>query len=289
MSSSSILPRPVVTPSAVRFMSSSFRCPCRARLPARPTLGRSPGKGSIFHTDPCHRIYCSVCDLADCPIRREPYRATDRTVREIAHGAVDAVAGIGMEDHLALRSQVPHGARRHLLGEIVGALHAPELRHHQMRFDVLEAAGSYGSQMMHTDDAVTEVPLERGEHAVQERWIFLVEEAPGRVPHQLETRPHEPERDEERDHGIEPSQPGKADETEADHDACARPYIGEYVLTVGDQGERAVSTTGADQVASEGEVDERGAEHDENAQTDLAHLGSLDEAAEGAVDDEDGS
>ena len=30
----------------------------------------------VFHTDPCHRIYCSVCDLADCPIRREPYRAT---------------------------------------------------------------------------------------------------------------------------------------------------------------------------------------------------------------------
>jgi cation diffusion facilitator family transporter len=30
----------------------------------------------VFHTDPCHRIYCSVCDLTDCPIRREPYRAT---------------------------------------------------------------------------------------------------------------------------------------------------------------------------------------------------------------------
>jgi len=30
----------------------------------------------VFHTDPCHRIYCAVCDLADCPIRREPYRGT---------------------------------------------------------------------------------------------------------------------------------------------------------------------------------------------------------------------
>ena len=30
----------------------------------------------VFHTDPCHRIYCVVCDLADCPIRREPYRGT---------------------------------------------------------------------------------------------------------------------------------------------------------------------------------------------------------------------
>jgi len=27
----------------------------------------------VFHTDPCHRTYCAVCDLADCPIRREPF------------------------------------------------------------------------------------------------------------------------------------------------------------------------------------------------------------------------
>jgi len=28
----------------------------------------------VFHTDPCHRIYCSVCDVEDCQIRREPFR-----------------------------------------------------------------------------------------------------------------------------------------------------------------------------------------------------------------------
>jgi cation diffusion facilitator family transporter len=27
----------------------------------------------VFHTDPCHRIYCAMCDLEDCPIRREPF------------------------------------------------------------------------------------------------------------------------------------------------------------------------------------------------------------------------
>jgi cation diffusion facilitator family transporter len=26
-----------------------------------------------FHTDPCHRIYCAMCDLDDCPIRGEPF------------------------------------------------------------------------------------------------------------------------------------------------------------------------------------------------------------------------
>jgi len=28
----------------------------------------------VFHTDPCHRIYCAVCDVEDCRIRREPFR-----------------------------------------------------------------------------------------------------------------------------------------------------------------------------------------------------------------------
>ncbi len=28
----------------------------------------------VFHTDPCHRAYCAMCDLGDCPIRREPFR-----------------------------------------------------------------------------------------------------------------------------------------------------------------------------------------------------------------------
>ena len=28
----------------------------------------------VFHTDPCHRSYCAMCDLDDCPVRREPFR-----------------------------------------------------------------------------------------------------------------------------------------------------------------------------------------------------------------------
>jgi cation diffusion facilitator family transporter len=27
----------------------------------------------VFHTDPCHRFYCAMCDLEDCPVRREPF------------------------------------------------------------------------------------------------------------------------------------------------------------------------------------------------------------------------
>src|SRR5262245_40530640 len=28
----------------------------------------------VFHTDPCHRAYCGMCDLDDCMVRREPFR-----------------------------------------------------------------------------------------------------------------------------------------------------------------------------------------------------------------------
>jgi len=28
-----------------------------------------------FHTDPCHRVYCAMCDLQGCGVRREPFRA----------------------------------------------------------------------------------------------------------------------------------------------------------------------------------------------------------------------
>ena len=37
----------------------------------------------VFHTDPCHRTYCEVCDLEDCPIRREPFlKVTPLTLEE---------------------------------------------------------------------------------------------------------------------------------------------------------------------------------------------------------------
>jgi cation diffusion facilitator family transporter len=38
----------------------------------------------VFHTDPCHRVYCATCDLEDCPIRREPFlRLTPLTLEEV--------------------------------------------------------------------------------------------------------------------------------------------------------------------------------------------------------------
>ncbi|HEY7040860.1 MAG TPA: cation diffusion facilitator family transporter [Methylomirabilota bacterium] len=32
----------------------------------------------ILHTDPCHRIYCRMCDLDGCPVRREPFAGRPR-------------------------------------------------------------------------------------------------------------------------------------------------------------------------------------------------------------------
>jgi cation diffusion facilitator family transporter len=37
----------------------------------------------VFHTDPCHRVYCAMCDLEVCPIRREPFlKQTPLTLEE---------------------------------------------------------------------------------------------------------------------------------------------------------------------------------------------------------------
>jgi hypothetical protein len=27
----------------------------------------------VFHVDPCHRVFCSLCDVEPCPIRSAPF------------------------------------------------------------------------------------------------------------------------------------------------------------------------------------------------------------------------
>ena len=47
----------------------------------------------VFHTDPCHRVYCATCDLEDCPIRREPFLgATPLTLEEAVQPDMPHVA-----------------------------------------------------------------------------------------------------------------------------------------------------------------------------------------------------
>ena len=47
----------------------------------------------VFHTDPCHRVYCTVCDLDECPIRREPFRkVTPLTLEEAVQPDMPRVA-----------------------------------------------------------------------------------------------------------------------------------------------------------------------------------------------------
>jgi cation diffusion facilitator family transporter len=38
----------------------------------------------IFHTDPCHRLYCPVCDVEACPVRRAPFTGRDPLTAEEA-------------------------------------------------------------------------------------------------------------------------------------------------------------------------------------------------------------
>ena len=47
-----------------------------------------------FHTDPCHQLYCAMCDLGDCPVRREPFRERPRlTLEEAVQPDMPRVSG----------------------------------------------------------------------------------------------------------------------------------------------------------------------------------------------------
>jgi cation diffusion facilitator family transporter len=40
----------------------------------------------VFHVDPCHRIFCSLCDVAPCPIRMAPFESKPPiTLEEAVH------------------------------------------------------------------------------------------------------------------------------------------------------------------------------------------------------------
>ena len=40
----------------------------------------------VFHVDPCHRVFCSQCDVAPCPIRRAPFESRPPiTLEEAVH------------------------------------------------------------------------------------------------------------------------------------------------------------------------------------------------------------
>ncbi len=66
---------------------------------ARRVIGELEIEGEIvFHTDPCHRAYCAMCDLPDCPVRREvfagrPPLTVDEAVRPDEYVGVRIRAG----------------------------------------------------------------------------------------------------------------------------------------------------------------------------------------------------
>jgi cation diffusion facilitator family transporter len=52
----------------------------------------------VFHTDPCHRAYCAMCDLPECPVRRatfagRPPLTVDEAVRPDEYVGVRSPAG----------------------------------------------------------------------------------------------------------------------------------------------------------------------------------------------------
>jgi len=55
-------------------------------------IGSLPFNGEmVFHTDPCRRFYCAVCDVGNCPIRVKPFEAREPMTLDEALRTDDAL------------------------------------------------------------------------------------------------------------------------------------------------------------------------------------------------------
>ena len=55
----------------------------------------------VFHTDPCGRRYCEVCDLPDCAVRKGPFRVRPQlTIAEATRPVETTVQASGNPDEL---------------------------------------------------------------------------------------------------------------------------------------------------------------------------------------------
>jgi len=79
---------------------------------ARAVIDATDVDGEItFHTDPCRRALCSVCDLTECPVRIEPFRARPAlTVAEATQ--TDEAFWPGGHEALVGAAREAQGARR---------------------------------------------------------------------------------------------------------------------------------------------------------------------------------
>src|SRR5439155_20034548 len=83
--------------------------------------------------------------------------ASNRAVLEIADCAVDPMAGVGVENHLALDPEILDDPRCHIFRYLVRPVDTPELRDHHMGLGVMEAPRT------------KRAPAQHGAHAVPDR------------------------------------------------------------------------------------------------------------------------
>ena len=228
--------------SIPRWRQKRFSC-ARGRTWSRDrcSCAASPG---------CHG-FMSGC-TASSRVRSGPTAerlAPHRAVVEIAHRAVGAVAGIGVEHQLALHAQLGDHARGE--GPPRARAPGPPTRTPAPR-DARRRGGS-GRRGWRAGGGRGSRPCPRGGRStssrrVEQRRVLLVEEAAGGVADQAEARPHEvAARRRAATTGSSHASPVSRTRSEPDHDADAGPEVGEHVLAVGDERERAVPAPGAHQ------------------------------------------
>src|SRR5262249_62234421 len=99
------------------------------------------------------------------------------------------MAGIDMEHDLPLHAASADHPLLEALGQRVGALYRPELRHDEVSVHVGKAAGANSAQMMDADDARHAIGVERFNKFAEQFGIFFVQQAAGGMSHQPQTGP----------------------------------------------------------------------------------------------------
>src|SRR5262249_14226414 len=95
----------------------------------------------------------------------------------IAHSAVHAVAGIGVNDQLPFHAKLLDHPAGEAFRELVRLVHRPELRHDEMGVHVMETPGTDRPEMMHADHALPDARAQDLDEAIEQRGVLLVQQS----------------------------------------------------------------------------------------------------------------
>jgi hypothetical protein len=143
-------------------------------------------------------------------------------------------------------------------GDAVGIPQHDVIVEEQVHLDVVHLAGIAMAQGVKLEAVLFGLTAQGGIERGIELRIGGVHEAADALAHEPVAGPDDVGRHEDAADGIPAMPAGQGDESEADDGAEAGPHIGEHMLAVGFENQRAAAFAGADEVGAERGIDDDG-------------------------------